>query len=78
MADKSILYDSAFVITPSDTVGYGECSGLYVGGAGNAVVLMADGKTCLISGIPAGTYLPLRHTRINSTSTTATLLVGLR
>ena len=50
---------------------------VYIGGTGNIVAVMPDGTTCLIESIPAGTLLPIRIIRINSTDTTATKMVAL-
>ena len=66
-------------ITPGNAtnpyaVGY---RALWVGGAGNISVLFVDGTTATLSGILAGTLLPICFTRINATGTTATLLVAL-
>jgi hypothetical protein len=38
---------------------------------------MSDGVAVLLSGIAAGTLLPIRCTRVKSTGTTATLIVNL-
>lgn len=68
----------AAAVTPSDSTGYGRVArGLYVGGAGNVVVLMESGNAVTFTGVPAGTILPLRHTRVNSTNTTATTMTAL-
>ena len=72
-------------VTPSDTVAIApptdankQCKGLYVGGAGNVVVLAADDTaTVTFIGVPAGTILPVRAKRVNSTSTTATSIIAL-
>lgn len=67
------------VLTPDNATNWtqGLTRGVYVGGTGNLVAVMEDDSTCLFSAIPAGTILPIQCKRINSTSTTATLLVGL-
>jgi hypothetical protein len=66
------------VLTPSDSVDVVNTTiALWVGGAGAVNVDLADGGTVLISGIPAGTLLPIRVKRLRATSTTATLIVGL-
>jgi hypothetical protein len=72
------------VITPTDNTRIETTRAVYVGGAGNLTVKFADntapttaGGTVLISGIPAGTTLPIAVNCINSTSTTATLIVAL-
>lgn len=69
---------NAALITKSDTVDLVNTSlGLWVGGAGAINVITAGGQTVLLSGVTAGTYIPLRITRLMSTSTTATLVVAL-
>jgi hypothetical protein len=66
------------VITPNDGADIANVTlAVWVGGAGNLNVDLADGGTVLISGIPAGTLLPVRVKRVRATSTTATLIVGL-
>jgi len=50
---------------------------VWVGGAGAVKVTLAGGDTVTLSGVTAGTLLPLRVTRVFSTGTDATLLVGL-
>jgi hypothetical protein len=51
---------------------------LYIGGGGNIAVLLADDTASVIfSAVPAGTILPVRVTKVLSTGTTATLILGL-
>lgn len=71
-------FDIAAAVTPSDTVDFslGKCRGIYVGGAG-AVVAIVGGVAVTFSAVPAGTTLDIAATRINATSTTATLMVAL-
>lgn len=68
-------YSSSFVITPSDSVNK-HFSSLYIGGTGNVTIVDEGGGVTLISAIPVGTVLPCRGTRVNSTGTSATLIVG--
>ena len=69
---------TAEAVTPSDTTKLSAVTrALYVGGAGNVAVLMADGSTATFVGVPAGSVLPIRVQRVNSTNTTATSMVGL-
>lgn len=69
---------SAVAVTPHDTTELASVSrALFVGGAGNLACLMADGTTCTFTGVVAGTVLPIRVRRVNSTSTTATSIVAL-
>lgn len=65
-------------VTPSDSVNLASPSrALYVGGAGNISAVMLGGQTILLTGVPAGTTLPLQVSRVNATLTTATLIVSL-
>lgn len=69
---------SAAAVTPHDTTELTYLTrALFVGGAGNLACLMADGSTCTFTGVVAGTVLPIRVARVNSTSTTATSIVAM-
>lgn len=69
---------AAETVTPSDSINLSSvCRGLWVGGAGNAAVVMADGSVVTYSGILAGTLLPVMISRVNLTNTTATLMVAM-
>lgn len=72
-------YKNGAAITPSDTVAIagGPCTGVWVGGAGVVAVVFASGASPVNFTCVAGSYLPVRAFRINSTNTTATLLVAL-
>lgn len=66
------------VVTPSDVTPLANpARSLYVGGTGNISVEMYGGGTILFSNVPVG-ILPIQVTRVNSTNTTATLMVALR
>lgn len=68
----------AAAITGSDTVDLADVSrGIYVGGAGDIKVDMANGGTVTLSGALAGSILPIRVSRVYSTGTTATNLINL-
>ena len=69
----------AFAITPNDDTILGCMTrGIYVGGAGDLSVLMADDDDPVIFvAVPAGTVLPIRVNKVRSTGTTATSLVGV-
>jgi hypothetical protein len=68
----------AVAVTPSDSANLPyTTTGLWVGGAGAISLVTAGGETVLLSGIPAGTILPIQATRIRATGTTATLIVAL-
>lgn len=49
---------------------------LYVGGAGIVVFVLPDNTTVQFTAV-AGEIIPLRGRRVNSTTTTATLMVAL-
>ena len=71
-------FSGGFAITKSDTLNFGRVTkGIFVGGAGNMVVVMADGTELTLTGCLVGTVYELRAIRVNSTNTTATLMVGL-
>lgn len=67
----------ATAVTPNDSTLIGQTIGLFVGGAGNLNVTMADGTDCVFTGVVAGSVLPLSVKRVKSTSTTATNIVAL-
>ena len=69
----------AVAITPHDStdIAGGQLTrGIYVGGAGN-IVAIVGGNAITFTGVVAGTVLPIRCSRVNSTNTTATNLVAL-
>lgn len=86
--EQSQPYNRAVPITPSDTINFDgtvgfnsatkpiPCEAIYVGGAGIVVAITEDGKannfTCV-----AGQILPIKAIRVNSTTTTATLMQAL-
>jgi hypothetical protein len=78
MAATAPVYNQAFAITKSDTVDIeqGLTDAVYVGGAGIVVAVFQDGKTAQFTCV-AGQVLPIRVKRVNSTSTTATLMLAL-
>ena len=70
---------SAVAVTPSDSTDIRDgqlTRGIYVGVAGNISVVIG-GVSVLFKGALAGTVLPIRITRVNATSTTATDIVAL-
>ena len=84
MTDKYSDVDSVmssarkgFAITPNDSTDIAlTAKAVWVGGAGNLVVRLEDDSADItISGIAAGTLLPIRPKLIKTTST-ATLLIG--
>lgn len=71
--------EHAVAVTPSDsTVLSYVTRGLWIGGAGNVKVDMFGGESGVtFSGVPAGTILPIAVTKVYSTNTTATLIIGI-
>lgn len=66
------------VVTPSDSVPLAFVTlYLFVGGAGNIAVITAAGNALTITGVAAGTLIPLRVSQVNATGTTATNIVAL-
>jgi hypothetical protein len=70
---------NAEAVTPSDSVNLAKTSrGVYVGVAGDISVEMAGTGTAIVfTGVLAGSILPIRITRVNSTGTTATNMTSL-
>lgn len=67
-----------FAITPHDSTNFAyTVRGIYVGVAGNVVAVNEAGTAVTFTAVPAGTILPIYANRVNSTSTTATNMVGL-
>ena len=67
------------VVTASDTddIRAGRVSkGIFVGGAGNIAVLDGGGNAVTITGVVAGSILPIATKRVMSTNTTATNIVA--
>lgn len=65
-------------ITPHDSTNFAApCRGIYVGGAGNVVVVGLDTTAVTFTNVPAGAVLPVQAIRVNSTSTTATNMVAM-
>lgn len=71
--------ENAVAVTPSNSTDLTTATrALYIGGAGNISVETVGGQSSVVFvGLAAGTVLPLRVTRVNSTSTTATSIVAL-
>lgn len=64
-------------ITPHDSTEFDQCDAIYVGGAGNATVLMANGSVRTFPSLLAGNIYPISIRRVNSTSLTASNLIAL-
>lgn len=77
-----VPYNRAVPITKSDTVNIVDPArdplpdAIYVGGAGVVAAVFQDGTVVNFTAV-AGQILPIRIKRVNSTNTTATLLMGL-
>jgi hypothetical protein len=67
-------------VTKSDVTTYDPpLRALWVGGAGNVAVIAADDADAVtITEVAAGTLLPIACSKVMSTNTTATLIIGLR
>lgn len=71
-------YRHAASVSPSDSVDLTNVTrGIFVGGAGNLVVITEGGETVTITGVTAGTILRLCAGRVKNTGTTATNIVAL-
>jgi hypothetical protein len=71
-------YTSSASVTPSDGTDLTNVTrALFIGGAGNLVVIDQSGNTTTFTGVAAGTLLTLRVTRVKATGTTATNIVAL-
>lgn len=69
---------NAFSVTPNDSTDIVEVTrGLYVGVSGDVKVTTAAGDTVTFVGLAAGVMHPIRVTRVWSTGTTATDIIGL-
>ncbi len=68
-----------FVVTPHDSTDFTvSCRAVWVGTGGDvAVVGIGQTAAVTIKNVPAGTLLPFRLDRVNSTNTTASDIVGI-
>jgi hypothetical protein len=89
MAQTSGTFNRSVLITKSDTVNFDgstysasaatkaiPADAIFVGGAGVVVAIFEDGSSGAFT-VAAGTLLPLKCIRVNSTTTTATLMNAL-
>jgi hypothetical protein len=67
----------ASAVTPSDSAQIAPTRGVFVGGAGDLRVDMANGDTVTFAGLAAGSVVPIQVTKVYSTSTTATSILAL-
>ena len=76
-ADATAPAGSAFACVPSDSTVLPTTRGLYVGGGGNVVVVMAnDENTVTFTNVLAGSILPIQVIKVMA-ATTATNIVVL-
>lgn len=66
-------------VTTSDTVDLPKAPtrALYIGGAGDLVVIMSSGATLTFKAVPVGSVLPFAVDRVKATGTAATFIVAL-
>lgn len=78
MNDPTWPSGKVFAVTPHNSTNFTkEVRMLYVGVGGNIVVVNLDDSTTTFINVPGGTHIgPFFIKRVNSTSTTATSLVG--
>ena len=76
--ETSDPFTNAFAVTPNDSTDLDYVTrGIYIGGSGDVVVITKGGDEVTLVNTLAGTYLPIRVSRIKSTGTTATNILGL-
>ena len=69
---------SSGAVTKSDATVL-DFNAIFVGGAGNVSIDHTEGGTAVVYvGVVAGTILPVKGVRVNSTSTTATNMVWMK
>lgn len=67
-----------FSITPSNSVNFNIMArAIYVGVGGDIAIVSSRNNAVTYLAVPQGTVLPVVALRVNSTSTTASSLVGL-
>lgn len=66
-------------VTPSDSATFanGQTRNIFVGGAGNLAVKFANGSTLTLTGVTAGSMLPIAVIGVMATGTTATNIAAL-
>lgn len=70
-------YDG-FAVTPHDSTNFTLAArALYVGSDGNIALVTLGGTVLTFTNCKAGTVLPIACTRVNSTGTTVTGILGL-
>jgi len=75
---KNSVSDYAAAVTPSDSAA-NEYEYLYVGGAGDlAIVPKLSGTAVTLVGVPAGSFVWVRTSKVMSANTNATSIVGFK
>ena len=70
--------EKAIAVTPSNSDDLSKvCDAIYVGTAGDVVVITAGGSTVTLKNLAAGVIHHVRIKRVKSTGTTAVDIVGL-
>lgn len=84
--DATHPFDTALVVTPSDTtVLQSGVRALYIGahggggggGAGDVSVVTAGGQTVTFANVPVGTFIPIQCVQVRATGTNATSILAL-
>ncbi len=71
-------YHFGAAVTPNDSADLANfAAALFVGGAGAVKVDTVGGSTLTLTGVAAGSLLPIRVKRVYSTGTTATNIAAL-
>jgi len=69
---------SASLVVPNDTGDLAQVSrALYIGQSGALSVEMVDGEIVTFEGVPAGSMLPIRVSKVRATDTTAAAILSL-
>jgi hypothetical protein len=70
--------ENGFAVTPNDSTDLTATTrALFVGGAGNLRITTSGGDTFTMTGVLAGSLIPVRVVRVLSTGTTATNIAAL-
>ena len=71
--------EDAVAVSPSDTTDLAKvCRALWVGGGGAVeLITFPGGHDVTFAGVPSGTLLPVRASRVKAGSTTATSILAL-
>ncbi len=70
--------EGAHAVTPHDTnLLAKQCRSLFVGGAGNIALTTRNEENVTLTGVLAGSIIPLSCIRVKSTGTTATNIVAM-